>query len=114
MDERQILPPGRHPHDPLKADIDPIGYALNKIQTSLLWIDEHRSSFEQLRHCDPASAQTELDYLEDSVEQALSHLHRLIELLLAGFTLDPNKRLPKGLVQGADMLRSYLNRRREN
>lgn len=112
MDEREILPPGKHPCDPLKQDIDPIGFALDRLRTFLLWIEEHRSSFEQLRHGDPVGAETELNCLKDSTEQALAHLHRLMELLLAGYTFDPYRRLPKGLSQEPDWLRSYLNRRR--
>lgn len=113
MTEHEILPPGKHLRDPWKQDIDPIGFALERLQTFLLWISEHRSAFEQLRHCDPVSAESELDNLKDSNEQALAHLQRLMELLLAGYTIDPNKRLPQGLVPGANMLRSYLERCRE-
>lgn len=113
MTEHEILPPGKHPRDPSKKDIDPIGFALERLQTFLLWIDEHGSSFKQLRHIDPISAESELAYLRDSTEQALTHLQRLMELLLAGYTIDPNKRLPKELVPRANILRSYLERRRE-
>lgn len=97
MDNREILPPGQHPFDPSVQDIDPIGFALSRLQTFLLWIDEHRASFEQLRNTDPASAERELRYLADATQQASTHLARLTELLLAGYTIDPGKRLPKGL-----------------
>jgi hypothetical protein len=96
MDEG-VLPPGQHRSDPLKQDIDPIGFALERIQTFLVWIEEHRASFEKCRDTDPASAERELRYLEDSTDQALTHLQRLKELLLTGYSIDPNKRLPKGL-----------------
>jgi hypothetical protein len=97
MDESEVLPPGRHPFDPSKADIDPIGFALDRVQTFLVWIEEHRASFEKYRTTDPSSAESELRNLENSTDQALVHLQRLKELLLAGYSIDPNKRLPKGL-----------------
>jgi hypothetical protein len=113
MNERAILPPGQHPNDPSKHDIDPIGFALARLRIHLLWIDEHRHSFEKLRHCEPVRAETELNYLKDSTEQALTHLLRLIELLLTGYTIDPNKRLPMDLCQGVDRLASYLEQLRK-
>lgn len=91
------LPPERHPFDPYKEDIDPIGFALARLQTLLIWIEEHRASFEVFRHTDSASAENELGHLKNSTDQAMAHLQRLKELLLAGCTIDPNKRLPKGL-----------------
>jgi hypothetical protein len=97
MDEGAVLPPGRHPFDPSKVDIDPIAFALERTQTFLVWIEEHRASFEKYRNTDPSSAERELRYLENSTDQALVHLQRLKELLLAGRSIDPNKRLPKGL-----------------
>ena len=112
MDKPVILPPGQHPDDPSNKDIDAVAYGLERVQTFLLWIDEHRSSFEKVRNSDPASAETELRYVEDSTKQALSHLQRLIELLLAGYTVDPNKLLPKGLSQ-REWLGDYLRRLRE-
>ena len=97
MDKREILPSGQHPYDPSRQDIDPVGYALERLQTLLIWIEEHRSSFEILRNTNPTSAENELGCLKDSTEQAVMHLHRLTELLLAGYTIDPQKQLPKGL-----------------
>ena len=41
------LPPGQHPYDPVKKDIDPVGLALDRVQTFLVWIDEHRATFEK-------------------------------------------------------------------
>ena len=113
MDKNEILPLGQHPSDPYKPDIDPLGFALYRLQTHLLWIAEHRSSFEQLRHTDPSDAERELNYLKDSTWQALAHLQRLMELVLAGYTIDPNKRLPQGLIDHPDFLRSYLTRLKE-
>src|SRR5262249_44944163 len=96
MGNREILPPGQHPFDPSRQDIDPIGFALERLQTLLIWIDEHRSSFEQLRHSDPG-AENELDCLKNASKQAVLHLQRLTELLLAGYAIDPHKHLPKEL-----------------
>src|ERR1019366_8571231 len=107
MNENGPLPPGGHPHDPFKTDIDPIAFALAKVQTYLLWIDEHRASFESSRDARPNYAASELRYLEDSTTQALIHLQRLKELLLAGYAIDPKKRIPKGLTD-APRLESFL------
>lgn len=97
MNTNDVLPPGQHPNDPLKQDIEPIGFAMERVQTFLTWINEHRASFEQVRETEPSDAENELHCLKDSTEQAVLHLHRLIELILAGYSIDPNKRLPKGL-----------------
>ena len=99
MVDFKILPPGQHPYDPSKSDIDAIGFALERLQTMLTWIEEHRASFEKDRESDPACAEKELRYLADTTKQAMRHFLRLTELLLAGYTFDPNKRLPKGLFQ---------------
>jgi hypothetical protein len=97
MDQGEVLPPGQHPFDPSKEDIDAIGFALERIQTFFLWIGEHQATFEAYRNADPSKADNELRYLRDSAEQGLAHLQRLKELLVAGYAIDPNKRLPKGL-----------------
>jgi hypothetical protein len=97
MDDREILPLGQHPCDPSKEDIDPIAFSLERLQTLLMWIDEHRSSFEILRGSEPINADTELGYLRDATEQTVLYLQRLTELLLAGYAINPEKRLPKGL-----------------
>src|SRR3954452_9775666 len=97
MDKGEILPPGQHPQDPSRQDIDPIGFALKQLQTHLMWIDEYRSSFENLRSNEPGSAEMELGNLKNSTEQAVLHLQRLTELLLAGYSIDSNKRLPEGM-----------------
>ena len=49
-------PPGRHGCDPYKQDIDPIAFALARLQVHLLWIGEHRTSFEKIRTTDPTGA----------------------------------------------------------
>jgi hypothetical protein len=93
----EILPPGQHPYDPVKKDLDPIGFALDRVQTFLIWIDEHRASFEKARDNDPETAESELSNLRISTRDALIHLQRLSELILAGYTIDANKRLPESL-----------------
>ena len=97
MDRNEVLPPGQHPWDSRKPDMDQVAHALERLQTFLVWIDEHRRSFEKDRDADPQSAGSELRNLQDSTEQAVLHLQRLTELLLAGYTTDPNKASPKGL-----------------
>jgi hypothetical protein len=97
---RRPLPPGQHPYDPLKKDLDPIGFALYRVQTSLVWIDEHRAAFEKARDTDKEFAEAELSNLRDSTLQGMIYLQRLSELLLAGYTVDPSKRLPESLCRG--------------
>lgn len=97
MERDTPLPIGQHSSDPWKKDIDPIGFALDRLQTFLVWIEEHRAHYEKCRESDPESAKSELVNLKDSTDQAVKHFQRLKELLLAGYTIDPNKRLPQGL-----------------
>jgi hypothetical protein len=96
----RILPPGQHPYDPIKKDLDPIGFALERVQTFLVWIDEHRASFEEARDSDREVAEAELHNLRHATAQGMIHLQRLSELLLAGYTFDPGKRLPDSLRRG--------------
>jgi hypothetical protein len=77
--------------------MDQVAHALERIQTFLMWIDEHRASFEKERDTNPWSADPELRNLQDSTEQAVLYLQRLTELLFAGYTIDPDKISPKGL-----------------
>jgi hypothetical protein len=94
-----ILPPGQHPYDPVRTDLDPVGFALCRVQTFLIWIDEHRASFEMAGTTDPETAERELANLRVATRDALIHLQRLSELMLAGYTIDPNKRLPESIVR---------------
>jgi hypothetical protein len=103
-----IASPGQHPLDPTKQEIDPVAFALDKVQTYLLWIEEHRASFENLRQDDASGAETELAYLKDSTLQGLKHLQRLSELLMAGHAIDAKKRLPDALNRGS--FSSVVNR----
>jgi hypothetical protein len=97
FNNEQIAPPGQHPYDPPKADVDPVAYALERLQTYLIWIEEHRASYEKVRNENPNDADNEMNCLKDAIEQAIMHLQRLTELILAGHGLDSKKNLPKGL-----------------
>ncbi len=111
MVDFKTAPPGQHRCDPYKSDIDAVGFALERLQTMLTWIEEHRASFEKLRESDPVEAEKELHYLADTTKQARDHFVHLAELLLAGYIFDPSKHLPKGLFQPAwyAWVQSFLN-----
>jgi hypothetical protein len=101
-------PPGKHPCDPVKKDLDPVGFALSRAQTFLVWIDEHRAAFEKARDTDPEAAESELSNLRDATEQGLLYMQRLSELILGGYAIDPSKRLPDSLRRG--WFASYVGR----
>ncbi len=96
----KIIPPGEDPRDPYIKDLDAPAFALSRLGTHLRWIGEHHASFQELRTSDPKLADQELLYLTDSIRQAREHLERLTELVLAGYTIDPAKRLPPELSGG--------------
>ena len=96
-DRSGVLPPGDSPDDPAVKDIDPVAFALDRAKTYLHWCEEHRASFEAARATDPATAESELHNLAHSTQEARRHMARLVELLLTGYTIDPAKRLPRGL-----------------
>ena len=97
MSYTQSAAPGEHPLDPVEKDMDPVAFALANVQLHLTWIEEHRRSFEEARIINKVGAERELEYLRDSSAQARWHLQRLKELLLAGLSIDPNKRVHKEL-----------------
>ena len=97
MNKDKIAPPGESPDDPYTKDIDAVAFALDRVRTHLIWIDEHRASFETARNSDPETAESELLNLAHSTEEARRHMTRLVELLLAGYTIDPAKSLPRDL-----------------
>ena len=99
MSKPEFLPPGEHPYDPSNSDIDPVGYALERLQTYLTWIEEYRASFEKYRQTDSESVDRELQYLAHSTKEAIRHFVRLTELLLLGVKINPEKRLPRTLFQ---------------
>jgi hypothetical protein len=101
MDPTSVAPPGESPLDPSVDDVDPVAFALERVQTMLAWIDEHRGGFEAARVSDPEEAERELSNLADATAQARAYHGRLMELLLAGYAIDSAKRLPKGLAQRA-------------
>lgn len=90
-------PPGEGITDPAKSEIDTVAFALERTLTMLFWIEEHRSSFAIAREADPEKAQQEWEYLTDAVQQAIKYSDRLAELILAGYAIDPAKRLPNDL-----------------
>ena len=47
MDMNKVLLPGEHPLDTRKPNTDQVGHALERLQTFLIWVDEHRRSFEK-------------------------------------------------------------------
>lgn len=96
MHNKEILPPGKDPGDP-PVGIDAIAGHLERIKTNLVWIDQYRLNVEQLRSVNPAKAESELSYLKHATDEAIKHLKRLTELLLAGYTVDNTKRIPKNL-----------------
>ena len=90
-----VPPPGDHLHDPYVKDIDAVGFALERVLTHLHWIDEHLTTFLASRETDPKSAEWELECLADCTKQARKSAARLTALILAGYGIDPSKRLPK-------------------
>jgi hypothetical protein len=97
MDADHVPPPGESPFDPAVKEIDPVAFALDRTRTHLTWIEEHRASFEAARESDPETAERELGFLAFSTAEARKHVERLTELLLAGYAIDPARRLPKDL-----------------
>lgn len=96
-DSSGVAPPGAGPDDPAVGDIDAVAFALDRARTHLHWCEEHRAGFEAARATDPDAAERELLNLAHSTQEARRHMARLAELLLAGYTVDPAKRLPRGL-----------------
>ena len=96
---REIPPPGASSVDPYKEDIDPVGFAISRTLSHLVWIQEYATAAARLSQSDPERAQQELRYLLDAADRALTHSRRLRDLLLAGHILDPTKRLPDGLAE---------------
>jgi hypothetical protein len=92
-----VTPPGESPIDPCVKDIDPVAFALERVHTLLAWIEEHRAGFEAARGSDPETAERELRYLAQSTDEARKHMARLVELLLAGYAINPARRLPRNL-----------------
>lgn len=80
-------------------NIDPVADVLERLQTYLRWIDEHRASFEHYRKEDPEAAERELYYLRDATDQAIMYLNQLADLLFRGLSIDSTKQLPSGLLR---------------
>jgi hypothetical protein len=97
MKRPDLLPPGSDPIDPSGADIDPIGFSLERLQTFLIWIEQHRSAIEMTIEPHQRCAISEMDNLKDASYRAILHFQRLSELILNGYSIDKSKRMPKGL-----------------
>lgn len=97
MDPSRIVPPGQSNVDPWKTDIDPVAFAVDRVICHATWIAANLHGFVQLRQSDPTLAEQELRYLAHSSEALERHAERLRQLLLAGYTINPSKRLPPGL-----------------
>jgi hypothetical protein len=96
MSDTSTLPPGESPLDSADKDIDAVAFALQRVETYLIWIEEHRASFAAARdRGDAEEAERELGFLKDASHQAARCFRRLKELVLAGYGVDPTKRLPR-------------------
>jgi hypothetical protein len=100
MEVNNVLPPGEDPQrDCVNKEVDGVAKALERVITMLQWADEHLASFQKHRESDAVNAENELSCLRNVIEQGAMYLGRLAELILAGYNIDPNKRLPRGLDQ---------------
>ena len=86
-----------HPQDPSKMDIDTIGYALEKLQTYLIWSEAHSASYMNARNIDIDNAKNKMSCLRDAIYNAVLHLNRLTELIISGQGIDRSKKIPRGL-----------------
>jgi hypothetical protein len=105
MNTDKVFPPGESADDCSVKDIDAVAFALDRVRTFLAWIDEHRASFEAARGSDPNTAESELRNLAHATQEARRHMARLVELILAGYTIDSAKRLPRDLQRIAQELK---------
>ena len=92
-----VLPPGEHPYDPRNRDVDPVAFALHRVQTLLVWIEEHRATLQKALLTDTETVENELSNLRAATRDAMIYLERLSELLLAGHVIDHSKRIPDAL-----------------
>src|SRR5260221_263831 len=90
-----VLPPGESPLDPANRDIDRLPSRWGDLQTCLIWIDEHLTSFRAERYSDPNNAENELKYAELCTTDARTSMQRVLELVLSGYTIDLAKRFPR-------------------
>ncbi|WP_425616365.1 hypothetical protein NA78x_000011 [Anatilimnocola sp. NA78] len=95
----RVLPPGSHPSDPCKSEIDAVAFAIDRLNTHVHWIAEHHLSFLAARSVDEEVAERELELLALSAKEATVHIVRLSELLLAGYAIDATKKLPSDLMR---------------
>lgn len=112
LENVSVLSPGQHHSDSGQNDLDPVGLVLYRVQTLLVWIDEHCAAFERERHSNHQAAECELSNLRNSILQEMMYLQRLSELILARHTINPKKRLPEPLSQ--DWFSTYVKRLCDN
>ena len=103
MNNNEVLPPGQAPQDPADKSLDPVAFALDRVRVYLIWIEEHRASFEAYRLTNPEAAEHELRNLQLATTDARRYMGRLLELVRAGYSIDPSKRLPKDFSSGATL-----------
>ena len=96
MDADKLTPLGQNPIGPSVKDIDPVAFALERVQTHLVWIDEHRRWLRGRPWVGPGDRRARAAALGPLHRGARKHMARLVELVLAGYTIDPSK-LPRGL-----------------
>ncbi len=96
MESRETNPPDKHPSD-LPRGVDPVAGHLREIAVNLVWMDQYRLNIEHYLKNDPSGVESEMVYLHDAIDDAIKHIRRLTELLLAGATIDPKKRIPRDL-----------------
>lgn len=100
MSNGTYAPPGKHPIDPCKKDIDPLAFALDHIQTSTTWIVEHLYALEKETGLNRDSTR-ELEYLHQCIYSLAIYTGRLTELVFMDYTINRELKIPIGLSQGS-------------
>ena len=87
-----MQPPGEHPLEGCAkfAKMNPVDFHLERLYTFLRWNREHFASFKHHRESKPQNVESELGFLDDTIEQGYKHLERLTELLQAGYVPSQN------------------------
>lgn len=94
-----VVPPGQHPSDPANdVELDAFLFSVERIQCHLCWIDERAAVIDASNELKSAAMADELKSIQESTEKATSSLKRLVQLILAGYSFDPGKKIPNGLL----------------
>jgi hypothetical protein len=73
------------PNDQAYPSKPPVDFQLERLNAYLYWCDEHYLSFLKYREAgDQQLGENELEYLRDTIENAIEHFRRLEELLRDG------------------------------